>query len=94
MRTVGDVMVTNVVTIVPSATLVDAARAMERGKVGMLPVVEGGEARGFITDRDIVVRAIACNADSVEHAGRAVFDRRRRLRASRLDHRPGDEGDG
>ena len=62
-RTVGDVMVTDVVTIAPSATLVEAARAMERGNVGMLPVVEGGQVRGVITDRDIVVRAIARNAD-------------------------------
>jgi CBS domain-containing protein len=62
-RTVESVMVTDVVTIAPSATLVEAAREMERANVGMLPVVEGGEVRGVITDRDIVVRAIAREAD-------------------------------
>jgi CBS domain-containing protein len=62
-RTVANVMVTDVVTIGPSATLVDAARAMEQGNVGMLPVVEGRDVRGVITDRDIVVRAITRNVD-------------------------------
>ena len=62
-RTVESLMVTDVVTIAPSATLVEAAREMERANVGMLPVVEGGEVRGVITDRDIVVRAIAREAD-------------------------------
>ena len=62
-RTVGDVMVTDVVTLPPQSTLVEAALTMQRANVGMLPVVEGGEVRGVITDRDIVVRAIARNAD-------------------------------
>ena len=56
-------MVSDVVTIAPSATLVEAARAMEQTNVGMLPVVEGRQVRGVITDRDIVVRAIARDAD-------------------------------
>jgi CBS domain-containing protein len=56
-------MVTDVVTLPPQSTLVEAALTMQRANVGMLPVVEGGEVRGVITDRDIVVRAIARNAD-------------------------------
>jgi CBS domain-containing protein len=60
---VENVMVADVVTIAPSASLVEAARAMEQANVGMLPVVEGREVRGVITDRDIVVRAIARDAD-------------------------------
>lgn len=61
--TVEAVMVTDVVTVAPSATLAEAARTMERGNIGMLPVVEGRQVRGVITDRDIVVRAIARDAD-------------------------------
>jgi CBS domain-containing protein len=56
-------MVRDVVTVAPSATLVEAARAMERANIGMLPVVDGGRVRGVITDRDIVVRAIARDVD-------------------------------
>jgi CBS domain-containing protein len=62
-RSVGNVMVTDVVTIPPHSTLVEAALAMRQANVGMLPVVEGGKVRGVITDRDIVVRAIARKAD-------------------------------
>lgn len=60
---VQDVMIRDVVTINPEASLVDAAKRMREVNVGILPVVEFGEVRGVITDRDIVVRAIAQHAD-------------------------------
>lgn len=62
-RTVADVMVRDVVTIDSSATLMEAAQKMRDGNVGMLPVIEQGRLRGVITDRDIVVRAVARNMD-------------------------------
>ena len=62
-RRVRDIMVADVVTIEPSAPLVEAARRMQDANVGMLPVVEGGRVVGIITDRDIVVRAVACERD-------------------------------
>jgi len=41
-------------------TLVEAAGALARGDIGSMPVVSnGGELVGIITDRDIVVRAVA-----------------------------------
>jgi CBS-domain-containing membrane protein len=61
---VRDVMVTDVVTIEPSASLESAARAMERANVGVLPVIDEGRVRGVITDRDIVIRAVARGADA------------------------------
>jgi CBS domain-containing protein len=54
---VRDVMVHDVVTIDSSATLLDAAQRMRDANIGMLPVMEDGELRGVLTDRDIVVRA-------------------------------------
>jgi CBS domain-containing protein len=63
-RTVRDVMVSDVVTIDPSASLAAAARTMEQANIGMLPVVEGERLLGVITDRDIVVRAVARDADT------------------------------
>jgi CBS domain-containing protein len=60
---VQDVMIRDIVTIDPSATLVEAAQRMREANVGMLPVVRDGEVRGVITDRDVVVRAIARDAD-------------------------------
>jgi CBS domain-containing protein len=60
---VRDVMVHEVVTIEPSASLAEAAQRMREANVGILPVVEDGEVRGVITDRDLVVRALAKDAD-------------------------------
>jgi CBS domain-containing protein len=50
-------------TVDPDATLVDAAREMRDGDVGALVVVDGGAVAGVVTDRDIVVRAIADGRD-------------------------------
>jgi CBS domain-containing protein len=61
--TVGDVMVRGVVTIHPSATLVAAAQVMRNANVGALPIVENGALRGLVTDRDLVVRALARGVD-------------------------------
>lgn len=67
-RSVRDVMVKDVVSIDPSASLADAARRMEDANVGMLPVVEDGKVLGVITDRDIVIRAVAREADPASTA--------------------------
>jgi CBS domain-containing protein len=67
-RNVRDVMVKDVVSIEPAASLTDAARKMEDANVGMLPVVEDGRVLGVITDRDIVVRAVAREADPASTA--------------------------
>lgn len=42
-----------------SGRLEDAAREMSSGGVGMLPVMEGGNCIGVVTDRDLVVRGLA-----------------------------------
>jgi CBS domain-containing protein len=60
---VADAMIQEVITIEPSASLVEAAKRMREGNVGILPVVDEDEVQGVITDRDLVVRAIAENAD-------------------------------
>ena len=62
-KRVAEVMVADVVTIEPSASVVTAARRMRDANIGMLPVVEGGRVVGVLTDRDLVVRALACEAD-------------------------------
>lgn len=58
-RRVRDVMVGDVLTIEASATLLEAAEQMRDANIGMLPVMEDGELRGIITDRDLVVRAMS-----------------------------------
>ena len=67
-RSVRDVMIKDVVSIDPSASLTDAARKMDDANIGMLPVVEDGKVLGVITDRDIVIRAVAREADPASTA--------------------------
>jgi CBS domain-containing protein len=56
---VSDVMTRNVEVISPEQVLRDAAAKMGSLDVGALPVAENDRLVGMITDRDIVVRAIA-----------------------------------
>jgi predicted transcriptional regulator len=63
-RAVKDVMVPDVLTIDASDTLLDAAQLMRDGNVGVLPVVDNGVLRGIVTDRDLVVRAMAEGVDA------------------------------
>ena len=58
-----EIMVTDPLTIEASAPLVDAARRMRDGNVGMLPIVDSGRLCSVITDRDVVVRSVAVGAD-------------------------------
>jgi CBS domain-containing protein len=60
---VQDVMTTSVVGIAESASLVEAARHMRMSDIGDVLVLDGDQVRGIITDRDIVVRALAADLD-------------------------------
>jgi CBS domain-containing protein len=56
-------MTGNPTTCEPSATLVDAAKVMAREDIGPVPIVENGRLVGIVTDRDIIVRAVAEGRD-------------------------------
>ena len=62
-----DMMTKNVKCTSPEASIVDAARQMKKLDVGSLPVC-GPDNRltGMITDRDIVIRAVADRRDLEE----------------------------
>ena len=59
MTTVTDVMTRNVRTMAPGDTVAAAAKAMHELNVGVIPVCEGDKLLGMVTDRDIVLRAVA-----------------------------------
>ena len=61
---IKEIMTCNAVTIDSGANLVEAAQKMKKLEVGALPVCEGDELVGMITDRDIAVRAVAESKDS------------------------------
>jgi CBS domain-containing protein len=50
-------------TVSPSDSIVDAARVMNEADIGDVIVAEGDEIKCIVTDRDIVVRAIAEGRD-------------------------------
>jgi CBS domain-containing protein len=56
---VKEIMTSEVEFVTTEITLEKTAQKMKDLDVGELPVVLGGEAVGVITDRDIVVRAVA-----------------------------------
>jgi CBS domain-containing protein len=62
-QTVNELMTHDPRTLAPDANLVEVARAMRDADVGALLVVDAGRVRGIVTDRDIVVRAIADGRD-------------------------------
>jgi CBS domain-containing protein len=60
---VKDVMTPNPRTVTRETSVVEAAKLMTSEDVGPLPVVDGGELVGIVTDRDLVVRVIAEERD-------------------------------
>jgi CBS domain-containing protein len=55
----GEVMTTDVEVIGSNARLKEAAAKMKDLDIGLIPVCEGDELKGRLTDRDITVRATA-----------------------------------
>jgi len=62
-RMVGDVMTQEVVYLSADTTLDEAAQAMRTQDIGDVVVTEGPTLAGVVTDRDIVVRAVAEGRD-------------------------------
>lgn len=58
-----EVMTPNPVTLPVKATVVDAARQMKNQDIGDVVILDGDRACGIVTDRDLVVRAIAEGLD-------------------------------
>lgn len=60
---VHEVMTDSPRCVTPETPVTEAAQLMESEDVGSLPVLEGEQLAGVVTDRDIVVRAIAKGKD-------------------------------
>jgi CBS domain-containing protein len=56
---IREVMTANPRTVAPDDPIQNAARIMRDEDTGAVPVVENGRPIGMVTDRDIVVRAVA-----------------------------------
>jgi CBS domain-containing protein len=62
-QSIRDIMTSNPRTIEPSTPIFEAARIMRDEDIGSLPITEGNQLWGTITDRDITIRAIAEGRD-------------------------------
>jgi CBS domain-containing protein len=63
---VRDIMTTSVVGVASTATLIEAARDMRMFDIGDVLVMDGDMVVGILTDRDIVIRAIAVDLDPAQ----------------------------
>jgi CBS domain-containing protein len=59
MTQVADVMTRGVRAMAPNDPVQLAAKAMDELNVGVIPICEGERVVGMVTDRDIVLRAVA-----------------------------------
>lgn len=62
-RYLRDIMTQKPVTLQSTDTVIAAARSMRDGNIGDVVVVENGQVQGILTDRDIVIRALAEGRD-------------------------------
>lgn len=60
---IQDLMTYELITVPADTSIREAAHTMARHDVGFLPVLEGDSVEGLVTDRDIVVRAVAQGLD-------------------------------
>lgn len=67
-----EIMTSNVRTASRDMSLREVAVMMRDGDMGSIPVVEDGKLVGIVTDRDIVVRAIAEGKDASSKIGDAM----------------------
>ena len=68
-RRCREIMTSSVQTATRDATLQEIAVLMRDGDVGAVPIVENGVLVGIVTDRDVVVRAIAAGKSADASVG-------------------------
>jgi CBS domain-containing protein len=66
MATVGELMSRDLVVVLPTATVAEAATVMGENHVGSALVLDGERTSGIFTERDIL-RALASDFDAAHH---------------------------
>ena len=61
---IKDCMCNNVKWVTPNTNVCDCAKVMSDNKIGCVPVCdESNQVVGIVTDRDVILRTIACDKD-------------------------------
>jgi CBS domain-containing protein len=68
-QTVEEIMTSNPRTVNMDDTVLQAAQLMRDNDIGDVILVEDGQVKGIVTDRDIVVRAVAEGRDPESTVG-------------------------
>ena len=66
MKTAKDLMTSPAECLAPDETILTAARMLSKYDVGSMPIVDGDDLVGVVTDRDIVINAVAKGLDPKE----------------------------
>lgn len=69
MRTISEIMTEDCKTVGPKDTIKQAAIVMRDNDIGFVPVVEGSRLIGVVTDRDLVIRALADDSSGSTSVG-------------------------
>lgn len=72
-QAIKDVMTPDPACVDPHDSATEAARSMRALGCGAILVAEGGQLKGLLTDRDIVVRAIAAGRDPSQVEVQEIF---------------------
>ena len=74
MAQLRDIMTTQIAAVSPQDNVYQAASMMKQHNIGMVPVVENGQLRGVITDRDLVIRGIADRKPNSQQVAEVMTD--------------------
>jgi CBS domain-containing protein len=72
---VREIMTSNVECLGPQASLIEVAQEMKSLDVGFMPICENDRLVGTVTDRDIVIRAVADGLDANTCRARDIMSR-------------------
>lgn len=70
---VRDIMTTSVVSLSVEDTVVNAASIMKERNIGSVPVCQGSNVVGIITDRDITLKSVASGVNSSSQTVKEVM---------------------
>ena len=74
-KKVNEVMTERPRCVTPDTPVAEAAQLMATEDVGSLPILDGEQLAGMVTDRDIVIRAVAKGKDTNSMPVREVASR-------------------